>query len=622
MGYPRSIFMKQDKKTDFPTTNKKNRFILTIPLLILFLGQSVWHAKTKSATYDEVGHLTVSYLLAKTDHSDYDIGHPPLVRHILALPLLWMDLLLPSQMPIPEIPPSVPLHERPGSAIYYYGTYFLYANRVPADQILFASRIINISLGCLLCFFVFKLSQRLYGNSAGLFSLGLAALCPTLIAHSSLVTTDIGGITFAAGFLYMFIRLIDSNQQFKWTMLTGLFLGLALLSKFTNIFLVILFILYFFYKGTNSKGNYFKILKVNLTVLFLGWFVLCYGYKFKNVFVPHTLQEVDWKNLGYGQTMQKIYRSVPLPDSFLRGLCFAIYHDKRGHGAYLFGNYSNSGWWYYFPTAFLLKTPTVILFLLSGWLILIFKNQLRLTKFEVLLIAPMVFVLGSSMRAHLNIGLRHIILCYPLIYVLLGKVTASLLDEKFKKQGKILIELIFLFLAVEVFSVFPHYLAFFNRMAGGPEKGIRYLSDSNIDWGQDLNGLAKFLKKEAGVEVLLSYFGTAVPQYYGIRYQALPTVWSFPKSEYINSILPQKEYLAVSVTNLQGTYFSQHDLYDWLNQKIPIKKIGYSIYVYDVSNDLESQQKLLEIYQMTGEATKILRQIERIKKLQKQGQNT
>src|SRR5205823_6222608 len=98
---------------------------------------------------------------------------------------------------------------------------------------------------------------------------------------------------------------------------------------------------------------------------------------------------------------------------------------------------------------------------------------------------------------------------------------------------------------------------------------IKYLSDSNLDWGQDLKGLGNFLKKQGDCEVLLSYFGTAVPMAYGIRAQGLPTLWEYPKFDHINSASPKKEFCAVSVTNLQGTYFSDHRLYGWLLDKTP-----------------------------------------------------
>lgn len=35
-------------------------------------------------------------------------------------------------------------------------------------------------------------------------------------------------------------------------------------------------------------------------------------------------------------------------------------------------------------------------------------------------------------------------------------------------------------------SVYPHQLAYFNEVAGGPKNGYKHLLHSNLDWGQDI----------------------------------------------------------------------------------------------------------------------------------------
>lgn len=611
---------KKEKNKDFAPAARSA--LLPFSLILIFALQALWHAKEKSATYDEVGHLTASYLLWKSERSDYDIGHPPLIRDLFAIPLVTMDPPLPA-LPLPIVSPASSITEQPIGELIIYGTQFLYGNRIPADSLLFWTRSVNIFLGCLLGFCIFKWSEQLYGKIGGLFSLALFAFCPNLIAHASLVTTDLGGTVFAVIFLYALTQLIEKKET-KRMLFAGMLLGLALLSKFSNIYLPPLFIIFYALLGFKKERNFFNGIKTMAAVLGIGWLVLCSGYKFENVFMVHTLQEKDWALLHYGKSVQTLYRFLPFPDTFLRGIASVIWHDQRGHGAYLLGNFFSSGWWYYFPVAFLAKSPTITLLLLFFWIFLLATKKINLSSAEMIPVFATILFLGSSMTSKINIGLRHILLSYPLLYVLLGRIGTWILlshsplpgsEKKIKKSGKVLAGLIFFFLAGEIFSVSPHYLAFFNRLAGGPEKGIELLSDSNIDWGQELKNLAKFLKKEGDPEILLSYFGTAVPQYYGIQYQSLPTVWSFPKSEHLNSPEPKKEFLAVSVTNLQGTYFSKHDLYGWLKNKKPIAKIGYSIYVYDITDDLESQTKLLEIYQMTGELNKFLRQVGRVKKL-------
>lgn len=614
------------KKKEIPSDRlQSSPSLLPVCLLILsFFAQAAWHAKVKSATYDEGAHLTTSLLIAKTGNLNYNIDHPPLIRYLFAVPLRWLNPSLPEQMEPPLLPPTALLSELPGNALYFYSTALVYGNRVPADTMIFWTRMVNILLGCLLAFLVFLWSSEIYGRNAGLWSLALLSFCPNFIAHSSLITTDAGGVTFGVAALYFFSRLLRKENPTAIA-LTGISLGLALLSKWTNIILPPLF--FVLYAWSRGRNHVLGSLKNSFLFLSIAWLILCIGYKFENIFIPHLLRPEDWTNLGVGKIPQIIYQHLPLPESFLKGIACSIWHNKRGHGAFFMGSYSSFGWRSYFPTAFLIKTPSVTLIACAALLVQSLASSFKNVKHffsafgsnlrncnpsgEAVILSGLLLLLWTALNSKINIGLRHILLAYPLLYVLAGKLAAHPLWTA-KKTLRISLMLL---LPVEVLSASPHYLAFFNRLAGGPEKGIRYLSDSNIDWGQDLKGLAQFLKEEGNPEILLSYFGTAVPEYYGIRYQPLPTLWAYPKSEHLNSEAPAKEFLAVSVSNLQGTYFSRHDLYGWLLKKEPVRKIGYSIYVYDVTSDLESQKEILEMCRMTGDVNGFMRQVKRINRL-------
>jgi hypothetical protein len=274
------------------------------------------------------------------------------------------------------------------------------------------------------------------------------------------------------------------------------------------------------------------------------------------------------------------------------------------------------------------KTPTATLvvlgFLLLGALrrlVRILKGIERPVSFElhrdeIVILSTFTLFIASAMGSGINIGLRHILLAYPLLFILAGRVTKFFEDWVSGRRWKAICASILVLLGSEVLRSSPHYLAFFNCISGGPENGMNILSDSNIDWGQDLKNLANYLEHQGHPELVLSYFGTAMPQYYGIQYQGLASSgWAYPSPEHLNSVDPKKEYLAISVTNLQATYFSNHQLFSWLKEKRPIAKIGYSIYVYDITEDLQSQEKLLEIYGRMGPAEKILKQETRIRRL-------
>lgn len=605
--------------------------VLVCALLALFAAQAVWHAVSTSSTYDEVAHLTVGYLLWRTDHTDFDIQHPPLVRYLSAVPLLVLRPDLPRDVNPPVVPASQPLSQQSVDELYRYGSRFLFQGSVQGDTVLVAARLMIVLLATMLGLLAFLWSRRIFGFEGGIVTLALFAFCPNLIAHGSLVTTDLGGVACTVGFLVVASRFLE-RQTLGLAAVAGAALGCALASKFSNLVLVPAFLVAWGFVWLRQKTRLVHAAKSLGAVAAAAWLVVCMAYGFERVFATHTLLPAEWETLGLGPTMQAVSRLLPLPDSFLKGIANVAWHNRLGHGAFLLGEYSTRGWWYYFPFAFLVKTPTVTLLLVSLGAALSIRALVgrgrelvrRLGPDELLIWSTLAMLVPTLVSSRLSIGLRHMLLVYPLVYVLLGKTGAAVLrpaTESSAKQavrarrGLVVSVALVALLALEVGSVSPHYLAFFNRLAGGPEKGIDYLSDSNLDWGQDLKSLAGFLKRQGEPEVILSYFGSAVPETYGIRYQSLPTVWAYPISRHLNSIEPKKELLAVSATNLQGTYFPAHDLFAWLRMKAPVAKVGYSIYVYDVTADRQVHERLAGIYEAFGMVAELQREVERVRRM-------
>ena len=134
---------------------------------------------------------------------------------------------------------------------------------------------------------------------------------------------------------------------------------------------------------------------------------------------------------------------------------------------------------------------------------------------------------------------------------------------------------------LSVGRVHPHYLAYFNEIAGGPEGGYRYLVDSNLDWGQDLKGLKTWTDANGVARIKLSYFGTADPEYYRIPCELLPGQMLPPPRDVIRHVEPG-DIVAVSATNLQGVYLEPEvrPLMARLRAQAPVATIGHSIRIY------------------------------------------
>jgi hypothetical protein len=136
-------------------------------------------------------------------------------------------------------------------------------------------------------------------------------------------------------------------------------------------------------------------------------------------------------------------------------------------------------------------------------------------------------------------------------------------------------------LAIGTTRIHPHYLAYFNELVGGPREGWKWTVNANLDWGQDLPGLARWLREHDVDVVNLSYFGLVDPALYGIRW--LPISIPRPKDRPIPSPdeIPEGVY-AISATNLVEVGRQGRGPLVAFQSLEPVAVIGYSIYVYDV----------------------------------------
>jgi hypothetical protein len=140
-------------------------------------------------------------------------------------------------------------------------------------------------------------------------------------------------------------------------------------------------------------------------------------------------------------------------------------------------------------------------------------------------------------------------------------------------------------LAVRSTLQYPDYIAYFNTLAGGSEAGIHYLSDSNLDWGQDLPALAGYLETHPIPKLRLAYFGADNPYAWlpESRIEPLAPPWN-DKLATGSHIVPEPGYYAISATLLTGQLFQPRyrDYFRAFRDAKPIAKAGYSIFLYKV----------------------------------------
>ena len=546
-----------------------------LTLVAIFFIQGIVFIRANAPTYDEAMHLAAGYSYLATGDFRLDSEHPPFVKQLQALPLfLGYELSFSSDTKY--------WRDR---GDYLLGQDFLYRAKVPADRLLGLSRLANLFLGSLLIVLIGWWAYRLWGCRAALLAMILGCLEPNLIAHSSLVTTDVGVTLFIFLSIYL---LWEYMARSRWWLLavTGLSVGLALVSKFSAL-LVIPIIGLIVVAGAFLRGGKCGLLPLKtdpnrpaqkylhaatvLSVIFLvALLVIPPTYFFQ----------------GYEPWISGLRRFRSLADA--------------GRPAFFFGEYSYQGWWSYYIVAFLIKTPIGILLLIAGSLIFYRRGRPLERHQTIFLLLPVIVILLAMTQSKVNIGLRHILPVYPFLLLLAARLATVPFEPRWMRQ--FLIGAPILLTAVSALRIAPHQLAYFNEFVGGPEQGYRYLSDSNLDWGQDLKGVRTYMLKEKLPMIYFSYFGTAPPSYYGIRYQYVPGAWPLewpPPTDRVPADAPRKIF-AIGVSNLNDVATPYDPLFRWLQTRRPIEKIGYSIFIYDLTEDREGLAKLEGTYTKAG----------------------
>jgi 4-amino-4-deoxy-L-arabinose transferase-like glycosyltransferase len=291
---------------------------------------------------------------------------------------------------------------------------------------------------------------------------------------------------------------------------------------------------------------------------------------------------------------------------YLYGVIWTMQRASLGSSAafpfYFLGEVSIAGQASFFPIVYAVKEPLASSVLMAAALSLVLVGLrsrtlslraagawLRGHPTETFMLGWLALYWYVSITANLNIGVRHLVPVFPFTFMLVGREVSRWLTDHggrvFPRKATVRVKgmcvaSLLLWQAMSVVSVFPSFLAYFNEASGGPEEGGRYVVDSNLDWGQDLRRLGAFVETEGIEKIAVDYFGQSSPAYeLGEKY----VPWR-------SALGPYRGWLAVSATVLmvaQARWAPDlghrvEDSYQWLRDKAPVAKIGYSIFVFDL----------------------------------------
>ena len=244
----------------------------------------------------------------------------------------------------------------------------------------------------------------------------------------------------------------------------------------------------------------------------------------------------------------------------------------------------------------LILSLVILLLLGLAMVVLLWHKETR--KTAVFFLIPPIFYFIFSLTSGLNIGYRHLLPMLPFLLVLISGLAEKQKDEgrrlkdEFHPSSLILHPALVWFgiiiLIIGTLWIHPHYLSYFNLLAGGPNGGRDVLVDSNVDWGQDLLRLRQWQVENSMDDLKLGYFGTADPAFYGLQYEPLP---GFPREEFyatlwanppFNPAAPEPGVYAISVSSLWESHTESKNVYPWFRNREPDDQIGYSILIYQV----------------------------------------
>ncbi len=536
-------------------------------IYMLVAGTSL---RQKSVTVDEPGHLAAGYLYLQSGDSRYASLNPPLINLVSALPLALAG---------PR--PAVPLLAASADPFSFWSNGYGFMQAFQRDYVSIyttARTFMVLVVGCLgvAVFFWARALCPERGDWAGLMAAALVWFSPGFLAHARLVTTDAGAALLVCLSLWSLAAFLDRPAP-RRLLLCGLVLGLAQLGKVYALLLYPVFVVIVAARWRRiSPQDRRRVVQGLLAVFVLSLIVLNSGYLWQGVGGSLGSLELGSERLLAVQSALPGWFPVPLPAGYVRGIDGQLQEVVLPYPTFLFGETFQGGRWYYYLGLLAIKTPLALWLLFGlGTGLAIRAGKERATEALELLLYPAVLFVMLSLGDHRQLGLRALLPAAPLVWLWVAVTLARSMDTRWVRR---LVAALLVGGGVSSAMAYPDYLSYFNLAVGGSSGGFRHASDSNLDWGQDLPGLRRFLESTGERRIQLLYFGSVDPALYGLDYEV-------PRQR------PRPGLLAVSVT----LYHTHYPLYDHgrlismgpfdMSRKPfgePVADIAGSIHVYRV----------------------------------------
>jgi hypothetical protein len=509
---------------------------------LLLTASAVWN----SVTFDEYAHLPAGVAYWRYGWRAFAIHNlsPPLLRLWAAGPVVMFG-----GAEGPAIEPF--LAQGPHDRHWNYGRAFERVNRDRYHQIFVIGRLAMIPISCLGLWVVWRWAGELYGSLGASVAAGVMyALNPDVIAHGSIVGTDLGTAVAMTAAAWLWWRWVRSAKPISGRVGAGglasaaIAVALAHLCKFTALLLWPVLIVVGLSVVLQDRARWRRVVLGLLACALSTWFVINLSYGFGGSF--RRLDSYAF-TAGSTRTLQSMLPGVtpvPFPQTFVEGFDVQKAEVELGVPAFLNGEGYRGSRWNYYPVALVMKLPVAMLIIVLVTIVSMIARTRWWPGISVdelpVLAALGVFVIGMIVLPKVNIGVRYILPAYPLAIVLCSRIFAmgSWRPRELWPAAR---AALLILLAVETLVACPRYLSFINLCFGGQSgRGWRIINDSNFDWGQGLLDLKRWMNEHGNPRIVLAYFGRVDPATYGIDYSS------------ITSPAPDASLVAVSSYYLNG----------------------------------------------------------------------
>jgi hypothetical protein len=566
--------------------DKKWTLLAVIALLLVQALQIIFIVHRESLTWDEDDHMFAGYMMWKTGDYGLNPEHPPLVKLLATLPVLGENLWVPQLQ-----------NRNFKTEAYMDGRDWLARNDGASQRLVFRMRLAAGLLALALSLVVFFAAHEAFGTPAALIALVLVVFDPNILAHSALVTTDVGVSLFFLASIYAFYRYVK-QPSLPRLLLAGLTAGLLLATKHSGILLAPMLLMLvageiaFAPKGSRGRTA-LRLSGALAAIVLLGVTVLWAFYGFRYAARPAGLA-LSTSLTDYAKGLSPFNSSVVLaiahlhllPESYLMGLV-DVKLMAQFYSSFVFGKLYAHGLWWYFPVVILIKTTLGLLALLALTAIALFTGCFRGKHREILyLLVPAAVYLLVAMVSGMNIGTRHVLPLYALSAILAGGGLAALAanGRRWTRIASTVGAVLVLAHVASALAVFPNDMAYANEAWGGPKNTYKLLSDSNEDWAQQLYQVKAWQDRHPGQECWFAYFAYPVidPAVYGIHCHYLPnqdTGW-FNSAEVVPPVISGNVLLSAS--DLMGSEWPDNRLNPYMSFHAlqPDEMIDYSVLVY------------------------------------------